>query len=347
MPKDTQLGLFGAPPAEDPAPAGEEAARKPAPAARAGRAPVGPAAPLEWQREAARALGPDVRLGTSSWSFPGWEGKVWDRAATEHELSRSGLVAYAQHPLLRTVGIDRTFYAPVPARTLAEYAAQVPEDFRFLVKAHEQLCLLRFPDHPRYGAARGAESPHFLDAAYALEQVIEPFLEGLGAKGGPLLFQFTPQEALRALGADRFAARVHDFLRKLPRGPLYTLELRNRELLGPQLAAALRDVNGTLCYSAWSQLPPVDQQARKVPFDLMPALVIRWQLQKGATYESAKQAWEPFREIAEEDLGTRKAIAQLVKLAQAKGKAAFVIVNNKAEGCAPESVFRLARAIVS
>lgn len=208
MPKDDQLGLFGAPAGEasestPPAAAapGGAAAQDAAPgpagkapaAARAGRTPVGAAAPVGWHLEAAKALGPEVRLGTSSWSFPGWEGKVWDRGATEHELARSGLAAYARHPLLRTVGIDRTFYAPVPARTLAEYAAQVPDDFRFLVKAHEHLCLARFPEHPRYGALRGAESPHFLDAAYAIEQVVEPFLEGLGAKGGPLLFQFPPR----------------------------------------------------------------------------------------------------------------------------------------------------------
>lgn len=104
-------------------------------------------------------------------------------------------------------------------------------------------------------------------------------------------------------------------------------------------------MNATLCYSGWSHLPPINQQARRVPLDLMPALVVRWQLPKGGSYEAQKALWAPFRELAEEDLETRKAIAQLVKVAQAKGKAAYVIINNKAEGCAPESVFRLARAI--
>ena len=54
--------------------------------------------------ELAAQLPRTIALGTSSWSFPGWRGLVWDRDATESTLARSGLTAYAAHPLLRTVG---------------------------------------------------------------------------------------------------------------------------------------------------------------------------------------------------------------------------------------------------
>ena len=56
-----------------------------------------------------------VRFGTSSWSFPGWAGIVYPRRASASELAREGLLEYARHPLLTTVGIDRGFYAPIPA----------------------------------------------------------------------------------------------------------------------------------------------------------------------------------------------------------------------------------------
>ena len=48
-----------------------------------------------------------VRFGTSSWSFPGWKGLVYSRRTTTAMLAREGLVEYARHPLLKTVGIDR------------------------------------------------------------------------------------------------------------------------------------------------------------------------------------------------------------------------------------------------
>src|SRR5262245_28797051 len=63
--------------------------------------------------DVARRLPRSVRLGTSSWSFPGWQGIVYDRSASETQLARHGLAAYARHPLLRAVGVDRTYYAPI------------------------------------------------------------------------------------------------------------------------------------------------------------------------------------------------------------------------------------------
>ncbi len=72
-------------------------------------------------------LPPDIRLGTSSWFFPGWRGLVYDGVHPQATLSRKGLAAYAQIPLLRTVSLDRTFYAPISAVDYARYASQVPE----------------------------------------------------------------------------------------------------------------------------------------------------------------------------------------------------------------------------
>src|SRR5262245_5955808 len=79
--------------------------------------------------------------------------------------------AYAKHPLLRAVGIDRTYYAPISADQFAAYAAQVPDGFRFLVKAHELCTIPRFGPQNRYNAAPGEPNPQFLDPAYATEQV--------------------------------------------------------------------------------------------------------------------------------------------------------------------------------
>ena len=61
----------------------------------------------------APVLPTDIRLGTSSWFFPGWRGLVYDGVHPQVALSKQGLAAYAQIPLLRTVSLDRTFYAPI------------------------------------------------------------------------------------------------------------------------------------------------------------------------------------------------------------------------------------------
>ena len=74
----------------------------------------------------ARRIPARVRFGTSSWSFPGWKGLVYSSGANETSLAREGLRESAQHPLLRTVGIDRSYYAPIPDEDLRRYASQLP-----------------------------------------------------------------------------------------------------------------------------------------------------------------------------------------------------------------------------
>ena len=86
-------------------------------------------------REVAAHLPADVYFGTSSWSFPGWAGIVYSSERTTSDLARNGLREYAQHPLLRTVGIDRSYYAPIPVEDLRAYAEQLPASFPCCIKA--------------------------------------------------------------------------------------------------------------------------------------------------------------------------------------------------------------------
>jgi hypothetical protein len=78
----------------------------PAPTPRS--AQVEPAPVPAGHQQLAQRLSPRIHFGTSSWSYPGWDGMVWDGEYSERSLSRHGLTAYACHPLLRAVGIDRS-----------------------------------------------------------------------------------------------------------------------------------------------------------------------------------------------------------------------------------------------
>ncbi len=308
-------------------------------------APVEPAPVDPLDAEAASRLPPELRLGTSSWAFPGWAGIVYAQKAPREQLSRAGLTAYARHPLLRTAGLDRTHYAPLSAAQFRAHAEQVGEDFRFLVKVHEALTLHRYPDHPRYGKRRGAENELFLDAEHARRAVIEPMLEGLGRKAGPLVFQAAPQDLRPLGGAAAFIDRLHAFLGRLPRGPLYAVEVRNRELLSAPYAAALQDAGAVPCLTALSRMPSLPEQWQRTAAAEGRALVVRWMVHRGETYESASERYEPFDRLVDEDEETRGALAGLALAAARASQACYVVVNNKAEGSAPLSVFRLARAI--
>jgi uncharacterized protein YecE (DUF72 family) len=285
-----------------------------------------------------------VYLGTSSWAFPGWHGLVYDRPASESHLARHGLAAYAQHPLLGAVGIDRTYYAPLTATDFAAYAAAVPDSFRFLVKAHAGCTHAYVTRRDRSAARHGERNPQFLDAVYATEQVVRPYVEGLGHKAGPLVFQFPPQDVQAVGGPQRFAERLHAFLAALPRGPLYAVELRHGALLLPAYAAALADLGVSHCYNVHPRMPALQTQQQIV--SSAPALVVRWMLHPHLGYAAAKERYQPFDRLIDADPGHRTAIARLCLEAVAGGRPAYVIANNKAEGSAPLTVFRLAEQIV-
>ncbi len=306
-------------------------------------------------RAVAARLPPAVYLGTSSWSFPGWASLVYGGTHSEQILARHGLAAYAAHPLFATVGLDRTFYNPVSAEVLAAYAVDVPAHFRFVVKAHEALTLARYPNHPRYGAQRGQMNPLYLDVAWARDQVVAPFVEGLRGKGGVLLFQLAPQpaELLARAGAAgsksaprRFAERLYRFLRELPTGPRSAVEVRTAELLTPDLVGCLRAAGVAPCLASMPGLPPLDVQDALVAGAEPSAFVARWLLAPHRDYDGAKAAYEPFNALVEPDRTIRASLVELIKRALAAGQPAFVIINNKAEGSSPLSVAALARALV-
>jgi uncharacterized protein YecE (DUF72 family) len=292
------------------------------------------------QKELARRLPDKLFLGTSSWSFPGWKGIVYDRHTTQTVLARHGLEAYASHPLLRCVGIDRTFYGPLSSAEFARYAASVSDSFRFLIKAHELLTRAQLRS-PAPGV-KPARNETFLDANYAVQEVIRPILEGLGAKAAVLVFQFPPQSTASFGGPAGFAESLRRFLEELPRGLLYAVELRNPELLVDPYLRALEETGACHCFNVHPTMPPLEQQLLMTEAASFPAAVVRWMLRRNREYGDARDAWAPFDRLMEEDSESRRHIAAMCRVAVSKGKPSYVVVNNKAEGSAPLSVFKLA-----
>lgn len=309
-----------------------------------------------------RRLPRGVYLGTSSWSFPGWERIVYGGRFTEAQLARSGLPAYAAHPVLRTVGIDRGYYQPLPAAEFARYARQVPDTFRFLVKA-PALVTSTLKEGP--GNAAAGPNPHFLDVDAARELFVEPVLQGLGAKAGPLVFQFPPlpRPLLRTPEASHaLIDRLGTFFAALPKAvdvisPVYAVELRDPELLTPRFVRMLRSAGVRLCLGVHARMPEATRQAAALhlldaegtdrdDWRLTGPVVVRWSLHAGFRYDDAKTRYAPFDRIIDADIVTRGTLVHLIHVAQRSGQLAFVIVNNKAEGSAPLSCIELARGVV-
>ena len=298
----------------------------------------------------APALPPEIHLGTSSWFFPGWRGLVYEGVHPQTTLSRNGLAAYAAIPLLRTVSLDRTFYAPISAVEYARYAAQVPDGFSFVVKAPALVCDAVMRDEDGRGKVA---NPHFLDAAIATREFVVPCLEGLGAKAGPLVFQVSPLPRELVAEPAMLVERMAAFFATLPRQlgehlPLYAVELRNAELLTPRLMRMLAAADVCYCVGLHDRMPEVERQAvalRMLDGGKSGPLVVRWNLHRGFLYQAAKQRYEPFDRLVDEDIETRRVLADLAADVFRAGQKVWITANNKAEGSAPLSLLKLAEEI--
>lgn len=287
-----------------------------------------------------------VRFGTSSWAYEGWQGLVYHRPYAKHRFSQDTLAEYASYavdgsPLFRTVGIDHSFYRPAGVKQLAHYAEQVPDDFRFCSKVWEQITIPAYANLPRYGVKAGQPNQRFLDAGACRELVIEPAQEGLGEKLGPFIFEFQRW----GIEPAAFLDQLDRFLGQLPSGAPYAIEVRNPALLGQRYREILRAHGVAHVYNHWTAMPPLDEQHRALDQTFTaPHVVLRLLTPLGLKYEKAVERYKPYDRIVQPQPRMRQDTVSLVKQAAAEGKSAYVLVNNRSEGCSPLTVKALVEA---
>jgi uncharacterized protein YecE (DUF72 family) len=289
-------------------------------------------------REVAAALPASVRFGTSSWSFPGWQGLVYSQKRTASWLAREGLREYARHPLLTTVGVDRSFYAPVPDEDFRRYADQLPDGFPCCCKAPG---LVTSPVGLERGRAEA--NPEFLSANRFVQDLLEPVARSFEGHAGPFVLQFPPMLRRSGIAPVVFFEGLDRFLGSLPTEFQYAVEVRDRALLTRDYVQVLGAHGAAHVYNSWTAMPLPGEQAAVVPLEEMPFLMVRLLLRPGATYEDQREAFAPFDKIAEPQEEMREQVVDLVGQAVARAIPAYVLVNNKAEGSSPLTIEALAQ----
>lgn len=283
-------------------------------------------------REVQEALAgfPRLYLGTSSWAFPGWEGLVFEGEYKQPDLAKDGLRAYSKLALFRTVSLDRTYYRPMTEPEYRALASQVPEDFRFVVKAPRELL--------RQALASGTTTSFY-------QSFLEPTQRGLSSKLGVVLLQFPP-----GIGADfgsSFLGALSQFVRSLPKEIPFSLELRDEHLWGAKLSEALHGSQVSVCPSIHPKLPCPTQQLLTVPPRPDTALVFRWNLRPSLSFEDARNKFAPFSKLSLPDTKRREVLVNLVSRALEAGRSVYVTANNKAEGCSPLTLLRFLEELSS
>jgi uncharacterized protein YecE (DUF72 family) len=301
------------------------------------------------EREHAKAKAIAARLpekvffGTSSWSFPDWAGIVYPSVASTSQLSREGLAEYARHPLLTTVGIDRGYYAPIPPEDLLRYASQLPSGFPCCAKAPEAVTSAARPARAK-GAAKGA-NPDFLDPQLFVDEMVGPFGEFFREHTGPFLLQLPPAPAALRSQPTAFAEKLDRFLDALPRDFHYATELRDPSLLTVDYRRAIAAHGVAHVFNYVTAMPMPAEQAQTIRVESAPFAMIRLLLPPGTYYGERGEALKPFARLTDLDEKMREQVVALARRAIDAAIPVFVLVNNKAEGCAPLTIRALAEKL--
>lgn len=158
-----------------------------------------------------------LRIGTSGWQYRHWRGGLYPADLP----TARWLEHYAGR--FPTVEVDSTFYRLPRAETCADWAARVPDGFRFSVKASRYLTHLRRLREPQDPVAR-----------------LLGVVQHLGPKLGPVLVQLPPD---MPLALDRLDATLGSF----PDGVRVAVEPRHPSWFVTETAALLRSHRAALC----------------------------------------------------------------------------------------------------
>jgi uncharacterized protein YecE (DUF72 family) len=160
-----------------------------------------------------------VRVGTSGYQYKFWRGTLYGEKCREADM----LGEYGQK--LGTVEINNTFYRMPKREVVARWASQVPDDFRFAIKASRRITHLK----------------RLKDVGEPLEFLVANVAE-LGDKLGSVLFQLPP-----SLKCD--LARLETFLVLVAQRVPVAMEFRHVSWFDEPTFALLRAHGAALCIS--------------------------------------------------------------------------------------------------
>lgn len=297
---------------------------------------VDPPLPFDEERALAARLPQTLRLGTSSWTFPGWAGIVYPGHPTTRDLVERGLSLYARNPLFRVVGVDRFFYDLPAPDDIGAIARQMPPDLRCVIKAWSGFTAPVFPQTDR-------PSPAFLDPEQFLARMLEPCRPLLDRS--IFLLEFPAQPDPYRVSIDDLTARLDRFLGAMPAGARFAVELRERRLLTGAYLDVLARHRASHTLNYWERMPDLGAQLAMKKTLTAPFVVCRLVIRPGAAHDVQKAKFEPFHRLVEPDVKMRADVAALVERCLAEERELYVLANNKAEGCSPLTIKELARLL--
>jgi uncharacterized protein YecE (DUF72 family) len=168
-----------------------------------------------------------VRTGTSGYSYDEWKGNFYPEKIAAKDMLRF----YAER--FPTVEINNTFYRMPKEPLLQGWAGQVPESFRFVIKASQKITHIQ----------------RLKDCGDLLTYLFR-VCGSLGTRLGPLLFQLPPN-------FKKDLPRLQAFFAAMPERRRVAVEFRHASWFDDEVYATLRAEGAALCVADTGEEPAV------------------------------------------------------------------------------------------
>ncbi|MFN3569140.1 MAG: DUF72 domain-containing protein [Polaromonas sp.] len=159
---------------------------------------------------------PAIRVGIGGWTYAPWRDNFYPA-----KLPHSQELAYASRQL-SAIEVNGTYYSTFKPATFAKWRDEAPDDFVFSLKAS------RFSTNRRVLAEAGESITRFLDSG----------ISELGAKLGPLVWQFAPTKVFDAEDFGAFLALLPTTVDGLQLR--HVLDVRHPSFMTPDYLALAR-----------------------------------------------------------------------------------------------------------
>ncbi|MEP7233960.1 MAG: DUF72 domain-containing protein [Ignavibacteriota bacterium] len=293
-----------------------------------------------------------IFLGTSSWKYEGWLEQIYladylrtlkgERVLNKSKFEKECLVEYAA--VFPTVCNDSMYYRLPDRGQLEGLEQKLPSDFRMTFKCPE---LITLRQSRSFGGEPVKMNESYLDARIFSEYVLKPIDEIFKEKLGAIIFEFSPfffdepWAAPSDYGPEEFVADLDGFLKQLPRGYEYGVEVRDPILILPGYEGyldILRANNVSHVINAQTWMPSIEEQVLRPGILTADHIIVRALTKRGMKHEQAVKKYSPYSQTQEPMPAMREAIATLIAEAIRKGKKFKGYFNNRAEGNAPNTI---------
>ena len=167
----------------------------------------------------------NVLVGTSGFAFPEWKGNFYPEKIAAKDMLRY----YAER--FPTLEVNNTFYRLPKEKVLADWAAEVPDGFQFVLKASQRITHFQ----------------RLKDVADLVTYLLRT-ASTLGQKLGPILFQLPPN-------LKKDVPRLKDFFLTLPERRRVAFEFRHVSWFDDETFDVLRAESAALCVADTGEEP--------------------------------------------------------------------------------------------